>query len=331
MSTLKTWYLPFTLAIALAACGGSGEDNGGGGVGYDYSGKTGPALIDDGNARQLAETSYKKSSDSASMYGYGKQPTTAASMTAAGEALGLQGAVDVMGTALSALPARYRSPAAANGDPLMRAASSDSGMEPGSCGGTMTYTGTADEQTGQFNFSLHYSDYCESGTTLNGSMGISGTFSEQRVDMTLTFNSLQAEISGQKATLIGTMDMNMQGTAVDMTMNLVMQGEPGGEMVWLNNLQVRETSATDQTGSYSKTTLQGRIYVSQEGYVDITTETPFRAGEYDTYPSAGSMKITGADGTWATLTATAAGSYRIEADTTGDGEIDYREEFPWMM
>ena len=67
----------------------------------------------------------------------------------------------------------------------------------------------------------------------------------------------------------------------------------------------------------------GLEYEPDHGYVDVTTEEVFVIHDGDDWPSSGIHLIIGADGNEAKLTAIDNLSFRLEADTDGDGIYDW--------
>lgn len=69
-------------------------------------------------------------------------------------------------------------------------------------------------------------------------------------------------------------------------------------------------------------TFTGRYFVHDYGYVNLSTEKPFRIYDNDFWPSSGAAIATGDLGTKAKLSAINSSSFIVEADTDGDGLFD---------
>jgi uncharacterized protein (DUF2141 family) len=83
-----------------------------------------------------------------------------------------------------------------------------------------------------------------------------------------------------------------------------------------------------KASGYTDFTISGLYYDPDHGYVTVSTTTPFRLYAVNSNPSQGVLIIDGRTGiaggsTKARLTAISAGTYRVEADTNGDGSYDW--------
>ena len=67
----------------------------------------------------------------------------------------------------------------------------------------------------------------------------------------------------------------------------------------------------------------GRYYDLDEGYVVVSTDSPFRVYDGDDWPSEGVLVVTGDGSTKARLTVLTSTTFRVEADTDGDGSYDF--------
>ncbi len=321
----RFYYLPLLLTTTLVACGGGGGDDGG----LTYNGNSSQAHIDETNAKELTLNSYGESK-TGSVLGAPLSPvlTQASLADSAGSPKSkLQDVLDVSAVAFSvAVNTNELRPFYGNRYE-MSAAAMDSGTMRGSCGGSVSYRMDANESTGKFTGSFNYSNYCDEGVRLNGSMSMSGSVDEtQGFHIELRFDALQAVGDGESSTMDGTMSMTMTDSRTELTMNLLARDDSSGEIYKIENLMMTEI---EQAG-YSESTIIGRFYDPVEGYVDITTPLPFKIYSMSYYPTEGKMRIEGADSTFATLTANSDGyTCLVEADTNGDGTIDYSETVSW--
>jgi hypothetical protein len=189
---------------------------------------------------------------------------------------------------------------------------------PGSCGGTFTYNITVDDFTGAFSGTLSFNAYCEEGMTISGSIAFSGAINlgtSELSNFVFDFSWLTVNGGGEAAVLDGTMSIDVVNGII--TMNLLIK----------ENTTVYKYENTVLTESLGATTIEGRYYHPDYGYVDITTTTPFTIYGTDEFPSNGILLIVGANNTKARLTAIDNVSCRVEADTNGNdvwGEVvDY--------
>jgi hypothetical protein len=81
---------------------------------------------------------------------------------------------------------------------------------------------------------------------------------------------------------------------------------------------------TDLSGdSEEDIEISGKFYSPDYGYVTLSTQQTFIILTDDDYPSEGVLIATGVGGTQARLTALSSTTYKVEADTNGDGTYEY--------
>ena len=198
----------------------------------------------------------------------------------------------------------------------------------GSCGGQAVRSMDLNVSTGSFTGTLTFSDYCEAGLILSGTVPFTGNMNLSTGELqhlALSLSSLQVTSSatGAAQNLSGpvTWDVSADGQTETVTMNLVLQDATSGKTYWASNYLLKIVS--DTTGA-TDTTASGRYYDHDNGYVDFTTTTPLHLDSSAAAgPSAGVLHFTGNGGTSALVSIQADGSYLIEADTTGDGAYDF--------
>ncbi len=296
----KRWLLAAFVVAALAACGGDDDDNGGKEGGLSYKGNTNPVLITDSNALSLSEASFSSSKTAE---------------TVAGNSSG--------NSRMSAY-----SVAAVNTD-------DGTTVEQGSCGGTVHQEDIEqNSETGAFTTIYTFFDYCEDGEIANGVMNMSGIIDPvtgEFREATIVMKSYQSrQMDGsESSTTEGTMKLASVESKTTFDMDLVIRDDLTNEMHKLENFSISESSQ----GGYEYLELNGRFYDSKEGYLDIETLEPFITPSGSERPSSGQMVMTGAKGaagseTRIIMTAEGA-SYRIQVDTTGDGNFDFEETYPW--
>jgi hypothetical protein len=76
--------------------------------------------------------------------------------------------------------------------------------------------------------------------------------------------------------------------------------------------------------------LSGKIYLHDYGYVVISTSTPFRYLAGSTYPSIGTMIVTGSSNGRARLTVIDSASYNVDVDADGDGTYEISTSHTWI-
>jgi len=146
--------------------------------------------------------------------------------------------------------------------------------------------------------------------------------------MSLRFDFIQSRdrTGSESTTTAGTITMTETDMQTDTVMNLLSRDDRSGDVYKLEDLKISE----NERGNYVESTIQGRFYDPREGYVELSTVIRFRTYAMDDYPKEGKMRLDGANGTFATLTANPDGyTYTMEADTNGDGLIDLSETVAW--
>jgi hypothetical protein len=197
----------------------------------------------------------------------------------------------------------------------------------GSCGGTATITGSADDQTGSFSGSVNFEDFCEDAFIINGRANVSGTVdlvSEEAVRFTLTFSSLTLEDEEISMTINGSFSADYTASPFEVTMSYVIRDNDLMKTYWLKDVSFELDGGMDYVDITSVT---GRYYDPDYGYVELSVGTTIRIYDYGYWPSSGDLVLTGAQGTSggnteALLTFESQTEFVVDADTDGDGLYD---------
>ena len=301
-------------AFLAAGCGGSAGGTSTGTTPVSYSGLTEMALVTEGNAVSIASGSYlgTQSANTLSPFSEPKaSPVTDPSTETRSLVLDLTGA-------LRASMESLEFDAGANGKIAAAAMQTASGNKIGDCGGTAAYRFSYDENSGAFSGNLDFNGYCANQTQVDGATSFSGIYDSatHRIDWyNLIFNSLTLTAGDQIFALDGELDCDLTtGSDVVISIDLLVRNS-ANQVCWLNNYVIHVSGQTY--------TLTGRYYSPDYGYVDITTEIPLVIAEGDTYPSSGVLLLSGAGSTAARLSAQSATTWRVQADTDGEGTYDY--------
>ena len=309
------WFLVSLCAVGVlvAGCGGGGGGGSDGG-GVAYTGPTTPATVSAANAVDLSEPALN-----------------GAELSDVGSGLfrGAPGAVEFGSPGPGLVPtARFLQqlvertlfdPAAGRS---AAAVVKESGSEPGSCGGEMTYTVSADDGTGAFEASFTFKSFCEDGTVMNGTLTASGGIDlvrEEMEHMAISFQSLSISDNSDQFSIGGTMSMDFRDHTDTVVMSLNFRDDAEQKSFRFENYSV---AATEVSGG-ADVTISGRVYHSDHGYVDVQTLQTFHIGWFDDNPSSGVLTLTGKDNTQAQLTALSSETLRVEADTDGDEIFDW--------
>ena len=285
---LITMLLPFV----LVACGGDG-----GITPVTYTGSTTQAEITTDNAEEVVVDSVSSTSTTSAANG----ATSAVNGKAINKALNF-----------------VKSKASQYSETMRYAPVTVSDTVAGTCGGSMSFTTTIDDQTFDMSSAITANNYCEDEMTMSGTMNMTFSFSQENAGLKVIFNNLKVTSAIESFTISGTMESTGLFSRT-MTMNMVVVDNKSSEQIKLENFIVT-TGTTDVEFS-------GKIYTATSGYVDVTTLTPMDFGT-DGHMTAGSIKFTGASSS-VTLSAQVGGGYKMETDIDGDATIDDTQTGAW--
>ncbi|MCK5505387.1 MAG: hypothetical protein KAJ10_09505 [Thermodesulfovibrionia bacterium] len=321
--------LSLSIAMFLTNCGND-EDGGGGLPGLTYTGLTIPVPIDENNAESVAANAYQNSNTMRNTNVMG-----AVKADESGIRISRPYGVALARSILDFLDqADIPSSSAGN----ITAAAMQPETEYGTCGtnpGSVTYTGTVNEATGDFNITAAFSSYCtngdgvSSGVVTNGKIQMNGQINEGAGTMHVnaTFSNFVVTLidTGVSATTSGSMNMHIESSSASITMNMLMRDSSTEKTYKVENLQINMSNILSDPANFS---MSGRFFDPDYGYSDIATEQVFEVYSGDNAPSSGIMVINGANGvaggsTKAKLTVLNNTQYQVEADTNGDGTYDY--------
>lgn len=307
-------------ALTLSACGGGG--GGGGAAGISYTGSTSQASLTIGNGEEISTIAYQNGGTGqglgtvlSSLAGVepaqpNNSPKTAAlAKILAGTINKIQLSTDVVTNS--------------------RAMRTDSGSFTGNCSnGTASYSISFDDVSGDFSGSFSFSNYCDLGDTINGSLSFSGNIDVNSLTfgtMTMTMSSLSISSGNDSFTADGSMSFNPSSSPIAATMNMKLKDNTTQQVFWVDDFSLTIL----ETINYEELSMAGRFYHPDYGYVEITTTTPFRYTGLDEYPYPGVMVATGSNGGTTTLTSLSNTSYRVDIDEDGDGNLEQTTTGNW--
>jgi len=324
--------IPVLLAVAailsaMVACGGGGGTS----ESVNYTGVTMPAVIDTTSAVDVALNATLGAMDE-----YDSAPVP----------LGLD--ADVAGgfLQLASNPGkafdfaeRFRSVGSGadlldvSAQPLAKYC--DSGREDGISG---YMTGEICIDTGNpdwLKLDITFVDYNDGVVYIDGRFIIVGT----EYDHTIIFRDLVTESAVEDSYIDGWVDYTEDtlGQVVTITYNLAVIDAYNGEAFWLDDYVIVADYGNDEV------TLSGNFYDFNDGYVTLTTETvldwDLTMDEFDgliwaDHPTGGTVKLTGSQGYWISITFTTTGYY-IQVNYTGDDDVaditlPSIDEYPWI-
>lgn len=301
----------------------SGSSGGDGAVAEEsvYLGLTSMTLIDEANARQIAEEAY---------LGGATGSTLVAPFSCAG-------AVPLGGTAL---PLPFHIVESAQGivqwvimqDPVstpyaQSAIVQEQIYDEDGLGGSVSGTLQFDDVTGDFSGTITYSTYHYLGIEINGVVSVQGNYDLVTDDMAIDMNlsNYTAVYGGESLTMNGSASLVTSGDNISLTMNFVIQDGSTGKTYWMRDYHIEVVVIEDS----DQVSISGSFYDADYGYVVLSTETPLQYNDDgDSIPSTGVLLVTGAEGTAggstrAWLVIQSSSVYIVYADTDGDDEVDW--------
>ena len=327
--------------ILLAGCGGGG----GGGSASLYTGITSPSTITDNNAEQIALQAYQAGDLSASTVSILGTSGSGNPATDRPKVLTL---VRLLKDAAEKTPVPAGSSVRTNSSTRalpMTVVTIDNTIFDGS-GGSMSFTLSADDQTGEFTGTFRFDNWHgDGGGEISGLANVSGTF-----DMTggsfahisFSFNPITMVDGDDSVTIHGTLDLSVNvsvnGPSASASMNVYLRNNHSGETVWIDHYTLNVTDGPDGDfdgdPDYVDATVSGRIYLPNYGYVDVSTTASFRYSSGCTLPASGVLVVTGSGGGSARLTVIDAvpesWGYYVEADVDGIPGFEWRStDHPW--
>ncbi len=296
----------FTIVIALTlvACGGGG----GGGSSISYTGSRDPAVIDTTNAKTLAEEAVGGSQTGVVLAVESDNQESQPNLTIIGVSKILSSSVRNIEMNDSVVV-------------LVGAIITESGTDPCLNGGTLSFNLSLNDVTGEISGTFNFTNCTEGGTTISGSMTVSGTINLSTLEFTqftFSMNSVTVVSGSESITMSGTIDFSFSGSSFTMTMDVFFRDNASGSVVWFENLSI---SATDNISNLSMS-ISGRFYHPDHGFIEIVTNQAFLINNSDLFPNSGQMTITGANGSSARLTVIDNTQYTLEVDEDGDGTYE---------
>jgi len=206
----------------------------------------------------------------------------------------------------------------------------ESGYENGTCGGTGYYSAYLDTDSGTFSIAVDFDDYCYWGLTYQGSLEFNGKFSGSELHWsnisTLSFEYDRFRLYNY------TRDMEANGAIVfkifsgysSMTADITMYDKNQNKYIRFSDLicTIYDNPGYTQYNGYSyyyssQISLIGKVYISDYGYVEITTPDRVDVSSGGYYLD-GTIKMEGNDNTSILLEYTPYSSQTVTGDLDGD-------------
>ena len=302
-----SWVIVFGV-ISIIGSGGGGGDGGSTQTPITYTGLTTQAEVADTNAEVLVAGAFGAGRTGSAFSGTGAVEKSSDGNIDTFRTLRITQALKgaVLQVDLSAIP----------GPPFVGASSS--GSVSGPCGGSASYTIQYDDSTGTFSGTFTFSSYCDSGVVITGSATVSGTVNTG----TSTFESVRfdfSNLSDGSSTLNGYLDIDFTVSPIRIDFDAFLKNNATSKVYWVSNYVMFVTIGSNYVdGNISS----GNYYDPDYGYVTVTTPTPFRLYDTDSWPSSGDMVVTGTGNKKVRLTAISNTQCQIDADLDGDGTYE---------
>jgi hypothetical protein len=303
------------MVAAIVGMSAACSDGGGGAAGVTYSGATTAAAVTSSNAVVIASTAYQggNSSGSLTLVGVAVSPADQS-----GGGLSPVPAVAISRVLTDAVSAAHLGSPASSPAIVGASVSVSDTLPDGNCGGTASYSGTADDVTGAISATFSFNNWCNDGVTISGSVTVSGEVDvsgSTPVLVSLTFSFTVLTVSDGTDTFTGTGTISLDFGTTPESLTVAMDFSDGSGAVYrVSNFVV---AVTPTTGG-EDVSLSGRFYHPDYGYGDVVTITPFFVATGDPFPSSGQLVVTGAANSKARLTALSATQFQVEVDADGD-------------
>lgn len=311
LSMILALTLPFTY-LGCSGGGGGGDD---GSSGMVFSGLTTPAEITASNAEDLSGGAL-----GAGLVGDGMMVINSSLDQGPNDNyIGQFRAVKVPGILSDSLDLVDFAASSAGG--LQAAIETHSETLYGECGGTMSYTVSADVDGGDFSGRFAFSNYCNDGTTINGGARFDGRMdvnAGEFFEVHFSFDNL----SGGDLTLDGDLDIDFTASPKMITLNAYGQDASSGKVYWIRDYSIAIDEDESQFPVQTTVQMDGMFYHPDHGYVILSTPDPIVLHGDDEWPTSGTLVVTGANNAKAKITAINNAHCSVEADIDGDGAYE---------
>jgi len=314
MMSFKYLISNVTIAIALLFCIGGCSGGGGGGNdgddGLTYSGLTDQAEVNELNAEDVSGGAFGAGLIGDGMMGFSLDQSSDETYV---EEFRTATLPVILNDSLYLID--FNSPSTGA---FQAALETVSATINGNCGGSMSYSVSADDLAGTFNGSFSFSQYCNDGTTINGRAGFDGRINlvtDEFIEATLSFDNL----SGGGLTLSGDIDIDFTSSPDIITFNAYGQDPGTGKVYWIRDY----TITIDEGAGFTQVEMSGRFYHPDFGYVALTTTAAFVLHDGDQWPTSGTLVVTGANNSKAKITAIDNANCSVEADLDGDDAYEW--------
>ncbi len=237
------------LTMFLATCGGDGESPPAPGI--SYTGPTTQTMINENNAEDLATGAYAGVNTGTSISVM--NTTRSGDGGRIGYPLILK-LSQVLGDSLQQVDLILRS-----GGISFLTVQTETGTDYGNCGGSLSYSISIDDVTGDFNGTFTFNNYCEDAVTISGNMSVSGKidlYTAEFLSYTVSFESLTFTSDSDSFTTAGTITYyKFSISSFTASMDIKRHDKDTGKVFWMMTYNITLTKVIN----YFK--LEASIYI----------------------------------------------------------------------
>lgn len=296
---LASWVtIAAALLYGIAGCSGGGGGGNDGDEGITYSGLTSQAELSEQNVEDIAGGAF-----AAGLIGDGMMGFSSVELSSDEHLIGNFRTVKVPQILSDSLQLiDFTAPSAGT---VQAAMDTMEETIPGNCGGSLSYSVSADDIEGTFSGSFTFSAYCNDGTEINGRANfevIMNLETEEFVEAYLTFEKL----SGGGLTLEGEIEIDFTASPDRVTFNAYGQDPESGKVYWIKDyiITIDEVDEDqDENTDFVRIEISGRFYHPNHGYVTLETSEPFVMYTDNDWPASGTLVVTGTNSSSAKLMA----------------------------
>ena len=193
-----------------------------------------------------------------------------------------------------------------------------SGTLQGDCGGRQSYSIDFIVESGIFDGSFSFENYCDHGITISGETDIDGTYEVDSGDISTAHFSF-GNLADGSITLDGEISIDFLHQPITATFSAHSKDIESGRIYWIKDYSMNIT----EFAGYIEIEIFGRFYHPDHGFVNLTTTEPFIVHNEDDWPTSGLFVIQGEKNTKAELSALDQLTCSVAIDTDGDGVFDW--------
>ena len=278
----------------------------------DFDGRTSQAVIDSTNATDLAGGAFAGGVPRIETASAGFNPVSVTTRTGAFRPLRLP---LVLQDSLQKVEIAPKAKVFAF---FMPAVETRRGTLQGGCGGKLSYSIDFITESGMFNGSFSFENYCDQGITISGETNVDGIYGIDSKEFTTAHFSF-ADLTDGQITLDGEISIDFLHPPLTATLSAHSKDIESGQVYWIKDYSMNIT----EFAGYIEIEIFGTFYHPDYGFVNLTTTEPFIVHHEDDWPTSGLFVIQGEKNTQAELSALDQLTYSVTVDTDGDGVFDW--------